>query len=61
LYESVPTSVGARTGLWLPDRDRLVVAAPATVSVPARLLILDAIGRLAEVPAAAPPCAAQGK
>ena len=40
--EEVPTAVGARTGLWLPDRGRLVVAAPATAAVPARLLVLEA-------------------
>ena len=44
--EQVPTAVGARTGLWLPDRDRLIVAAPATATVPARLLVLDAAGPL---------------
>eukprot|EP00041_Stephanoeca_diplocostata_P015982 m.310781 g.310781 ORF g.310781 m.310781 type:complete len:393 (-) comp20214_c0_seq5:139-1317(-) len=35
----VTSAVGARTGLFVPERDRLYVAAPATAVAPARLLV----------------------
>lgn len=38
-----PTGVGARTALWVAPRDRLYVAAPATASVGARILVFDPI------------------
>jgi hypothetical protein len=34
----VPTGLGARTGIFLPGRDRLYVAVPATATTPPRLL-----------------------
>jgi len=37
----VVTAVGARTALFVPHRDRLYVAAPATATTPARLLAYD--------------------
>lgn len=39
LEASVPTAPGARTGLFVPEEDRLYVAAPARGTSPARLLI----------------------
>lgn len=36
---SVPTAPGARTGLFVPDQDRLYVAAPARGSSAARILV----------------------
>ena len=38
----IPTGIGARTGLWYPERDSLYVAAPATAKLPARLLVFHA-------------------
>ena len=35
----IETALGARTGFWYPERDSLYVAAPATASTPARLLV----------------------
>ena len=35
----VPTSLGARTALWYPERDLLYAAAPGTCSSQARLLV----------------------
>ena len=35
----VPTSLGARTGCFLPGRDVLLVACPGTASAPPRLLV----------------------
>ena len=37
----VPTSLGARTALWYPERDSLYVAAPETGDSPARLLVFQ--------------------
>jgi DNA-binding beta-propeller fold protein YncE len=39
----VPTVVGARTALFIPDLDRLVVAARATASAPASLWVFSPI------------------
>ena len=35
----VQTAIGARTGFFCKERDSLYVAAPATASMPARLLV----------------------
>ncbi|QDU68187.1 YncE family protein [Engelhardtia mirabilis] len=39
-----PTAPGARTCLWVPERDRLYVAAPRRGAQPARILVLAPTG-----------------
>jgi DNA-binding beta-propeller fold protein YncE len=39
LVNQVPTAKGARTSLYVPERDQLLVAAPKTSTAPARILI----------------------
>ncbi|MDB5905673.1 MAG: hypothetical protein JWM26_4551 [Betaproteobacteria bacterium] len=39
LESSIKTAAGARTGLFVPDEERLYVAAPATAGRPAHLLV----------------------
>ena len=39
---TVQTAIGARTACWDPSRDALYVACPATVALPARLLVYHA-------------------
>ncbi|KAK3265680.1 hypothetical protein CYMTET_25657 [Cymbomonas tetramitiformis] len=43
VLSEVPTGLGARTGIWYPERDSLYVAAPATSTLPSRLLVYHAM------------------
>lgn len=45
--ERIPTASGARTGLFVPDFDRLFVAAPHRGSQPARILVYQVAQRQA--------------
>jgi hypothetical protein len=38
----VATSVGARTGVWFPERNALYVAAPSACGIQPRLLVFQA-------------------
>jgi hypothetical protein len=40
--QTVASGIGARTGLWFDSRDALYIAAPATASTGARLLVYEA-------------------
>jgi hypothetical protein len=40
---SCDSAVGARTGVWVAERHRLYVAAPATAALGARLLVYEAL------------------
>lgn len=39
----IGTGIGARTGLWFPDRDSLYVAVPGSVAAGPKILVLEAV------------------
>ena len=41
VVSEVPTGVGARTGIWYPERDLLYVAVPATTDNKPKLMVFE--------------------